>query len=86
MPARRQLSLHDLYSAKPPTEAGTIGVPMLFLWGAQDGLLPRADQDTLVPGIEGAELKIYSEAAHLVLWECPKQVAADTTALLGSLE
>ena len=87
MPAHAwQLSLHGLYSASPPTEAGTIGVPTLILWGARDNLLPRGDQDILAARIEGAELKIYSEAAHLVLWECPEQVAADTTAFLGHLD
>ena len=86
MPAHAwQLSLHGLYSAEPPTESGTIGVPTLILWGAHDGLLPRTDQDTLAARIEGAQLKIYSEAAHLVLWECPEQVAADTREFLASL-
>ncbi|MCQ1987062.1 alpha/beta fold hydrolase [Arthrobacter sp. zg-Y844] len=78
-------SLRGLYTAAPPTETGPIDVPTLILWGGQDGLLPRADQDTLAARIEGAELKIYPDAAHLVLWECPEQVAADTTAFLGSL-
>ncbi|MCC9204973.1 alpha/beta fold hydrolase [Arthrobacter sp. zg-Y769] len=86
MPAHAwKLSLRGLYTARPPTESGPIDVPMLILWGGQDGLLPRADQDTLAARIEGAELKIYPDAAHLVLWECPQRVAADTTAFLASL-
>lgn len=86
MPAHAwQLSLHGLYTAKPPTETGTIGVPTLILWGAHDGLLPRADQDILAARIKGSELKVYPDAAHLVMWECPRHVAADTTAFLASL-
>ncbi|MCQ1957513.1 alpha/beta hydrolase [Arthrobacter sp. zg-Y826] len=80
-----KLSLRGLYTAAPPTETGTIEVPRLILWGGQDGLLPRADQDTLAARIESAELKIYPDVAHLVLWECPERVAADTAAFLGSL-
>ncbi|MCQ2001020.1 alpha/beta fold hydrolase [Arthrobacter zhaoxinii] len=86
MPAHAwKLSLRGLYTAVPPTESGTLDVPTLILWGGQDELLPRADQDVLAARIEGAELKIYPDAAHLVLWECPEQVAADTTAFLASL-
>ena len=87
MPAHAwQLSLHGLFTAKPPTVAGSIGVPTLILWGEQDGLLPRADQDTLAARIKGSELKVYPDAAHLVLWECACQVAADTKAFLASLQ
>ncbi|MCC3290928.1 alpha/beta fold hydrolase [Arthrobacter sp. zg-Y1110] len=86
MPAHAwQLSLRGLYTAVPPTETGAIEVPTLILWGGQDSLLPRADQDTLAAKIDGAELKIYPDAAHLVLWECPEQVAADAAAFLASL-
>lgn len=44
-----KLSLHGLCTATPPRESGSIRVPTLILWGAQNGLLPRADQDTLAP-------------------------------------
>ncbi|MBE4717339.1 alpha/beta fold hydrolase [Pseudarthrobacter sp. AB1] len=57
----------------------------LILWGAGDGMLPRADQETLAARIPGSILKVYPEVAHLVLWECPEQVAEDTTAFLASL-
>ncbi|MCO4250676.1 hypothetical protein [Pseudarthrobacter raffinosi] len=38
--------LNGLGEATPPTEAGTINAPTLILWGAQDGLLSRSDQET----------------------------------------
>lgn len=85
MPAHAwKLSLHGLYSAVPPTETGNIRVPTLILWGAQDGILPRTDQNLLAARIEGSQLKIYPDAAHLVLWECPERVAEDVRAFLGS--
>ncbi|MBP3036689.1 alpha/beta hydrolase [Arthrobacter sp. zg-ZUI100] len=77
--------LRGLYLATPPTGAGTIDAPTLILCGAQDGLLPRGDQDTLAARITGSALTVYPDAAHLVLWECPDRVAADATSFLGSL-
>ncbi|WP_426989848.1 alpha/beta fold hydrolase [Pseudarthrobacter sp. Y6] len=75
--------LNGLCEATPPTESGTIHAPTLILWGEQDGLLPRGDQETLAARIPGAVLKVYPGVAHPVLWECPAQVAEDTTAFLS---
>ena len=76
--------LNGLITATPPTEKGTIGAPTLILWGAHDNLLPRSDQEALAARIAGAELKVYPDVAHLVLWECPERVAEDTAAFLTS--
>jgi rifampin ADP-ribosylating transferase len=78
--------LAGLGEATPPTEAGTIHAPTLILWGAEDGLLPRSDQEVLAARIPGSVLKVYRGVAHLVLWECPGQVAEDTTAFLASVD
>ena len=75
--------LNGLITATPPTE-GIIGAPTLILWGAHDNLLPRSDQEALAARIAGAELKVYPDVAHLVLWECPERVAEDTAAFLTS--
>lgn len=86
MPARAwKAILNGLCEATPPTESGTIHAPTLILWGAQDGLLPRGDQETLAARIPGSVLKVYPRVAHPVLWECPERVAEDTTAFLASL-
>ena len=77
--------LNGLCEAAPPTESGTIHASTLILWGAQDGLLPRGDQETLAARIAGSVLKVYPGVAHLVLWECPERVAEDMTAFLASL-
>ncbi|MGY2747538.1 pimeloyl-ACP methyl ester carboxylesterase [Arthrobacter sp. UYCu723] len=78
--------LHGLGTATPPTESGTIHAPTLILWGDHDSLLPRSDQETLAARITGTVLKVYPDAAHLVLWECPDRVASDVTAFFDSLE
>ncbi|MCO4253938.1 alpha/beta fold hydrolase [Pseudarthrobacter cellobiosi] len=86
MPARAWSAiLNGLCEATPPTESGTIQAPTLILWGGQDGLLPRGDQEILAARIPGSVLKIYPDVGHMVLWECPDRVAEDTTAFLASL-
>jgi pimeloyl-ACP methyl ester carboxylesterase len=77
--------LNGLTAATPPTESGTIKAPTLILWGAQDNLLPRSDQEALAARIAGAVLKVYPDVAHMVLWECPERVAEDAAAFLRSL-
>ena len=76
--------LNGLCEATPPTESGTIQAPTLILWGAQDNLLPRGDQETLAARIAGSVMKVYPDVAHVVLWECPERVAEDATAFLAS--
>ncbi|MFE4196505.1 alpha/beta fold hydrolase [Paenarthrobacter sp. NPDC056912] len=76
-------SLRGLCEATPPTEAGTISVPALILWGAHDHLVPRHHQETLAERIPGSRLKIYENTGHLVLWECPGRVGEDVSEFLG---
>jgi rifampin ADP-ribosylating transferase len=75
--------LDGLCGAVPPTELGVIRAPTLILWGAEDGLLPREQQEALAARIESSELRVYPGVAHLVLWECPEWVAADAVAFLA---
>lgn len=77
--------LNGLCEATPPTESGTIHSPTLILWGGQDNLLPRTDQETLARRIPGAVLKVYPDVAHLVLWECPERVAADIIGFISPI-
>ncbi|MCZ9882368.1 alpha/beta hydrolase [Arthrobacter sp. B2a2-09] len=87
MPAHAWKRILDgLRTAAPPTESGTIPAPTLILWGAHDAVLPRRHQEALAARIPGAVLKVYPGVGHLVLWECPDQVAVDTTAFLSSLD
>ncbi|MHC6591536.1 alpha/beta fold hydrolase [Arthrobacter sp. C152] len=77
--------LGGLCAATPPTESGTIHTPTLMLWGGEDTVLPRQDQETLAARIPGAVLKVYPGTGHMVLWECPERVAADTISFLRAL-
>jgi non-heme chloroperoxidase len=59
-----------------------IDVPTLTLWGEQDALFPREEQERLAAAIPGATLKIYSETGHAVHWERPEQVVRDLDAFM----
>lgn len=77
--------LAGLTAAAPPTEAGAVRTPTLIIYGGKDDLLPQRDQEVLAERIPGAVLRVYPDAGHLVLWECPDRVAADAAAFLHAL-
>jgi non-heme chloroperoxidase len=54
-----------------------IDVPTLILWGEQDPLFPREEQERLAGAIPGATLKVYPETGHAVHWDRPEQVVRD---------
>ena len=86
MPAHvwRQV-LSGLMTARPPTETGTLAVPTLIIWGAQDELLSWEDQRALAAAIPGSRLVVYQDTGHLVLWEQPERVASDLAGFVDSL-
>jgi non-heme chloroperoxidase len=49
----------------------------LILWGEQDPLFPREEQERLAAAIPGATLKVYPETGHAVHWDRPEQVVRD---------
>jgi non-heme chloroperoxidase len=54
-----------------------IDVPTLILWGEQDPLFPREEQERLAAAIPGASLKVYPETGHAVHWDRPEWVVRD---------
>ncbi|MFJ1606018.1 alpha/beta fold hydrolase [Streptomyces sp. NPDC088253] len=67
------------------TLAGIL-VPTLVIWGDQDDLLPRGDQQTILDAIHGSRLIAYEGAGHDVHWEQPDRVVADLAAFAAHLE
>jgi non-heme chloroperoxidase len=63
-------------------ELGEINVPTLILWGEQDALFPREEQERLAAAIPGATLKVYPETGHTVHWERPEQFVRDLEAFM----
>ena len=61
---------------------GEIGAPTLILWGEQDALLPREEQERRAAAIPDATLKAYPETGHLAHWVRPERVVRDLEAFL----
>src|SRR5919107_1751021 len=56
---------------------GEIGAPTLILWGEQDALLPREEQERRAAVIPDARLKVYPEIGHFAHWVRPEWVVRD---------
>jgi non-heme chloroperoxidase len=67
-------------------ELDKIKAPTLIVWGDQDAILPRSDQETLVAAITGSRLLMYPGAGHAFYWEDPGRVASDLAAFIAELE
>jgi non-heme chloroperoxidase len=61
---------------------GEIGVPTLILWGEEDTLLPREEQERRAAAIPNATLRVYPETGHLAHWVRPEWVVRDLQAFL----
>jgi non-heme chloroperoxidase len=61
-----------------------IAAPTLVLWGDQDALFGRSEQDRLLAALPDGRLRIYPDTGHCPNWERPAQVAADIAEFLQS--
>jgi non-heme chloroperoxidase len=59
-----------------------ITAPTLLIWGDQDGLVPRSEQDALLATIPHSSLVVYDGAGHSPNWEQPGRVASDIDAFV----
>ncbi|CAN5528970.1 alpha/beta hydrolase [soil metagenome] len=78
---------HDYYEGVLLTVDDTarlseIDAPTLILWGEQDVLLPREEQERRVAAIPDARLKVYPETGHLAHWVRPEWVVRDLEAFI----
>jgi non-heme chloroperoxidase len=68
-----------------PSELNQIKAPTLIVWGDQDTILPRDDQEALAAAIPGSRLIVYPGAGHAFYWEEPDRVAADLAAFVQAV-
>jgi len=64
----------------------TIKAPTLIIWGDQDTILPRGDQEELAAAIPGSRLVVYAGAGHAFYWEEPDRVASELVAFIETLD
>ena len=72
-----RMALAGLLAANGTSRLDHIQAPTLVLWGDQDAVFPRADQDALMAGLRDAILKVYPETGHALHWERPAQFVRD---------
>lgn len=56
-----------------------IQTPTLLVWGAQDAIFTRSDQDILLGCLPNARLLVYEDVGHAVHWEAPERFVRDVT-------
>lgn len=59
-----------------------IDMPTLVLWGEQDPLFPREEQERLAAAISGATFRAYPDTGHAVHWDRPEWVVRDLEAFM----
>jgi pimeloyl-ACP methyl ester carboxylesterase len=66
-------------------ELGKIKIPTLIVWGDQDGIHLRSEQEALTAAITGSRLIMYSGVGHALHWEEPARFATDLVAFIKTL-
>ena len=86
VPARVwRAALEGLLETEFSAELGTIKAPTLIVWGDEDALFARSEQEALAAAIAGSQLVMYAGAGHALHWEEPEPFAADLVAFTGGL-
>jgi pimeloyl-ACP methyl ester carboxylesterase len=63
---------------------GTVDVPVLILWGAEDAWLPRETAERLAAAIPGARLELVAGAGHFAMEDEPAAVAEKLASFLSA--
>jgi non-heme chloroperoxidase len=73
-------SMEDDFSA----QLNSIGAPTLIVWGNQDEMTSRSDQEAQMAAIAGSQLITYEGSGHAVHWEAPQRFASDLVAFVST--
>lgn len=63
-------------------ELNRIKAPTLIVWGDQDAIVPRSDQETIATTIADSRLIVYPGAGHSLYCEEPVRFASDLAAFI----
>jgi pimeloyl-ACP methyl ester carboxylesterase len=64
-------------------DLGRISAPTLIIWGVNDGIFPRAEQERLASLIPGARLLVHETSGHAVNWEFPEWTMGEVARFAG---
>ena len=75
----------DLIETDFSKELTNIKTPALLVWGDQDAILSRTDQDALAGALPNSRLVVYPGAGHSPHWEEPEHFASDLVSFVEGL-
>jgi len=75
-------TLDGLLEDDSPEELNNIKAPTLIIWGDQDAVVPRSDQETFAAAIADSRLVVYASAGHALYCEEPARFASDVAAFI----
>lgn len=86
VPARVwKATLEGLLADDSSEELDKIKAPTLIVWGDQDAIVPRSDQEAFVAQIADSQLVVYPGTGHAIYCEEPAHFASDLTAFIEGL-
>ena len=68
-----------------PGELSKIKAPTLLIWGDQDKILARNDQEALFQAITKSRLLVYPGVGHMLYWEKPDVISSDIIAFITEI-
>lgn len=68
-----------LLEDKSIQELNKIAGSTLLVWGEEDSIVPREDQNMLASAIEMCKLVVIPDTGHALYWEKPERVARELT-------
>lgn len=66
-------------------ELRRIKAPTLIVWGDQDTILARSEEEAMAAAIPTSRLVVYEGVGHSCYWEEPERIAADLAAFVESI-
>jgi pimeloyl-ACP methyl ester carboxylesterase len=72
-----QAAMAGIMAFDSSAELARISAPTVIVWGDQDDLCSRAEQEILLAGIPNSRLSVYRGEGHVVNWEKPEAIAAE---------
>ncbi|SIN84441.1 Pimeloyl-ACP methyl ester carboxylesterase [Parasphingorhabdus marina DSM 22363] len=88
-PGNRYATLERGKTPRQPemwNQVGSLDMPVLLLWGAQDRVIPVSHGEAFRKAIPGCRLIVYDDAGHLPMEETPEQVARDIRIWIDEVE
>jgi non-heme chloroperoxidase len=66
-------------------ELDRITAPTLIVWGDQDTILDRSEQEAMAAAIPDSRLVVYPGAGHSIYWEEPDRIAFDLASFVQTI-